>query len=163
DISITGPDQMPGGELTNLEITVTNHNPQELDLADLVVTYPPGTRLNPDSCTGETCRISLGTLAPGASTAVKLPAVYEGGAGQHASVTAELEYRLSGSSAIFVASSDYAFVFSSSPLSISVSGNTQTVSGQPMQITVSVSSNADQPIEDVELSASTPFGFQLTS
>ncbi len=163
DIAITGPAQIPGGELTNLVITVTNRNRQALELADLVITYPPGTRLNPASCTYQTCRVTLGTVAPGASKVVKLPAVYEGGAGQHARVTAELEYRLGGSSAIFTAVSEYAFVFGSSALSIAVDGNTQTISGQPMQMTVTVSSNADQPIDGVLLSASLPFGFTLTS
>lgn len=163
DIVITGPAQIAGGELTDLEITVTNRNREQLELADLVVAYPPGTRLNPGSCSEQTCRITLGTIAPGGSQVVKLPAVYAGGAGQHASVSAELEYRLAGSNAIFVASSEYAFVFSSSPITIAVVGNTETVSGQPMQMTVTVSSNADQPIADVLLSASVPFGFKLTS
>jgi len=162
DIAVSGPAQIAGGELTNLEITVTNHNKESLELADLVATFPLGTRLNPQSCTFQTCRITLGTIAPGASEVVKLPAVYEGPAGQSATVMTELEYRLPGSSAIFTASSQYGFIFSSSPLSIAVDGNTQTISGQPMRFSVSVSSNADQPVSDVLLSASFPFGFKLT-
>ncbi len=163
DIAITGPAQVPGGELSNLEINVTNHNREQLELADLVVAFPPGTRLNPQSCSAQICRVTLGAIAPGASQVVKLPAVYAGGAGQHASIRAQLEYRLGGSSAVFTASSEYAFVFGSSALSIAVSGNTQTVSGQPMQMTVTVSSNANQAIDGVLLSASAPFGFKLTS
>ncbi len=163
DIAITGPAEIPGGELTNLEINITNHNREALELADLVVSYPPGTRLNSDSCTSQSCRISIGTIEAGASTVVQVPAIYEGGVGQHASVGAELEYRLGGSDAIFVASSQYDFVFSSSPLSVAVSGNTQATSGQPLQMTVTVSSNSSQSIPDVLLYGNTPFGFQLTS
>lgn len=163
DILISGPDQIQGGELANLEISITNRNREDLQLADLVVTYPPGTRLNPSSCTGESCRVSLGTIASGGTQVVKLPAVYEGGAGQHGQVTAELEYRLPSSSAIFVASSEYSFVFSSSPISIAIDGNTQTISGQPMQMTVTIASNSDQPVEGVVLSGTYPFGFKLSS
>lgn len=163
DIAITGPAQIAGGELTNLEITVTNHNKESLELADLVTTFPSGTRLNPESCTFQTCRVSLGTIASGASLVVKLPAAYQGGAGQSARVSVELEYRLAGSNSIFVASSQYGFVFSSSPLSIAVDGNTQTISGQPMRLTLTLSSNANQPISDVLLSGNYPFGFKLTA
>ena len=163
DIQITGPAKIAGGELTNLEINITNHNREALELADLVVSYPPGTLLNSDSCTPQSCRISIGTIQAGGSTVVQLPAIYEGGSGQHASVTAELEYRLSGSNSIFVASSAYNFIFSSSPLSIAVTGNSQAISGQPLLLTVSVSSNSAQTIPDVLLSLGTPFGFQLTS
>ncbi|HWP61727.1 MAG TPA: hypothetical protein VN495_03920 [Candidatus Paceibacterota bacterium] len=164
DISVTGPSQIPGGELTDLEVGITNRNREALQLADLVVTYPPGTILNPQTCTTSgTCRISLGTIPAGGSSVIKLPAVYEGGAGQHATVHTELEYRLGNSSAIFVASSDYQFVFSSSPITLAVSGNTQTVSGQAMQLTLTLSSNADQPVQGVYIAASTPFGFHLTS
>lgn len=163
DIAITGPAQIAGGELTDLEITVTNHNKEALQFADLVTTFPPGTRLNPESCTFQTCRVSLGTVAPGASLIVKLPAVYQGAAGQSAIVRAELEYRLGGSNSIFVASSQYGFVFSSSPLSLSVDGNTQTISGQPMRFTLTLLSNANQPVSDVLVSGTYPFGFKLTS
>src|SRR3989338_758889 len=47
DIAITGPAQIPGGELTDLSITITNHNRESLEQVDLVTTFPPGTRLNP--------------------------------------------------------------------------------------------------------------------
>ncbi len=163
DIAISGPSQIAGGELANIEVSVTNRNREDLELAELIVTFPPGTRLKSDICTAGSCRVSLGTMPPGTSNAVKFPAVYAGGAGQHATVSAELEYRLGRSNSIFVASSDYSFVFISSPLSISVDGNTQAVSGQQTQMTVTVSSNANQPIYGVLLSMSSPFGFKLAS
>lgn len=162
DIAITGPTQIAGGELTDLVITVTNHNRESLELADLVTTFPTGTRLNQGSCTYQTCRVSLGEIAPGKSLIVKLPAVYQGAAGQHATVEAELEYRLASSNTIFTASSQYGFVFGSSPLTVAVDGNTQTISGQPMRLTITVSSNVNQPVSDVLLHADYPFGFKQT-
>ncbi len=163
DIAINGPAQIAGGELTNLEISITNRNREALVSSQLVVSYPPGTRLNPDGCSSQSCTIQVGTIAAGASTVVQVPAIYEGGAGQHAAVTAELDYHLSGSTSVFTASSEYDFVFSTSPLSIAVTGNTQAISGQPMQINVTVSSNSSEGIPNVLLSMSQPFGFKLTS
>ena len=163
DIAITGPTHIAGGEPINLQVTITNHNREPLEEAELVVAYPPGTRLDPASCSESSCRIALGIIEPGNSAAIKLPAVYQGTAGQRANVRVDVEYRLGGSVSTFVASSDYAFVFASSPLSISVEGNTETVSGQPMQLTLTVLSNASQPVPDVLLSATYPFGFRESS
>lgn len=163
DIAITGPTQIAGGEPVNLQVTVTNHNREPLDEAKLVVTYPIGTRLDPTNCLESSCTIALGTVEPSATAAIKLPAVYQGSAGERAVVRMEVQYRLGGSNSTFVASSDYAFTFSSAPLTIAVVGNTETVSGQPMQLTLTVLSNASQPIPDVLLSASYPFGFRVSS
>ncbi|RJQ35562.1 hypothetical protein C4568_00745 [Candidatus Parcubacteria bacterium] len=163
DIAITGPAQIAGGEPVNLQVTVTNHNREPLDEAALVVEYPAGTRLDPASCSESSCRIALGTIAPGNAAAIKLPAVYQGTAGQRASVHMEVEYRLGGSDSTFVAESDYGFVFTSSPLSIAVEGNTETVSGQPMRLVLTVLSNASQPVPDAILTATYPFGFRESS
>src|SRR3989344_5522280 len=163
DIAITGPANIAGGEPVNLQVTVTTHNREPLEEAELVVAYPGGTRLDPASCSESSCRVTLGMIEPGNSAAIKLPAVYQGTAGQRATVHMNVEYHLGGSVSTFVASSDYAFVFSSSPLSISVEGNTETVSGQLMQLTLTVLSNASQPIPDVLLSATYPFGFRFSS
>src|SRR3990167_10892820 len=43
-ISISGPPQIEGGLPTELQIVVENRNKVELELADLVITYPSGTR-----------------------------------------------------------------------------------------------------------------------
>ena len=163
DISITGPTEIAGGEPANLQVTITNRNRDTLQSAELIASFPLGTRLDPSSCSESSCRVSLGSIAPGASAAVKLPAIYQGAAGQHDSVRVQIEYTLGGSNATFTASSDYGFVFSSAPLTIGVEGNSQTISGQLLQMKLTVSSNASQPIPGVLLSATVPFGFKLIS
>ena len=145
DISITGPAEMAGGEPANLQVTVTNRNRDALQAAELIATFPAGTRLDPSSCSESICRVSLGAIAPGASAAVKLPAIYQGAAGQHDSVRVQIQYTLGGSNATFTASSDYGFVFSSAPLTITVDANGQTISGQLMQIKLTVSWNGEPP------------------
>ena len=163
DIGITGPPEIAGGEPVNLQVTITNRNRDTLSNANLVATFPSGTRLDPSSCSENTCQVALGTVQPGGTAAIKLPAIYQGTAGAHASVEVRLEYNLGGSNATFNAQSEYGFVYSSSPLSISIDSNSETVSGQQMQMTLTVSSNASQPIPNVLLSASLPFGFKLTA
>ncbi len=159
DIVITGPVQIAGGEPVNLEVTVTNRNHDALQVADLVATFPLGTRLDPSSCAIDSCRVSLGSIPSGGTAVIKLPAVYEGSAGSHASVGVQVQYQLAGSNSTFTASSNYGFTYSSSPISIAVDGNAETVSGQPMQITLTISSNSSQPIPQVVVQANYPFGF----
>ncbi|MFA7309930.1 MAG: hypothetical protein WC050_03430 [Candidatus Paceibacterota bacterium] len=164
DIAISGPPQIPGGEPAKLQIVVTNRNKVSLELADLVISYPPGTRSPTDFRTDfPSQRISLGSIEAGGKRQGTVSAVFAGVEGQHANVKVELEYRIAASSAIFVASSAYDLAFSSSPISISVDGNTQTVSGQPIQFTVALASNASAPLKDVLLHVDYPFGFTFAS
>lgn len=164
DISVAGPPQVAGGVPTELQVVVANRNNIPLKLAELVITYPEGTRSPADFTTDlPTQRIPLGTIDAGGSRQGTVSAVFAGDEGKHASVKIELEYRIGGSSALFAASSEYNLVFSSSPLSIAVDGNTDTISGQPVELSVTVASNANAPVADVLLSAQYPFGFKFSS
>lgn len=164
DISVQGPPQVAGGEPVELQITVVNRNRVPLELADLLVTFPPGTRSVADFATElPTLRQSLGTIEPGGRRQGTISAVFSGAGGQTANVKVELEYRVQGSSAIFVSDQDYALTFTSSPLSISIDGNTQTTSGQPVQFTISIASNASAPMRDVVVDVTYPFGFKFAN
>ncbi|MBP9757366.1 MAG: hypothetical protein KBD06_02085 [Candidatus Pacebacteria bacterium] len=164
DIAVSGPPQVAGGEPVELQITVVNRNRVPLELADLLITFPPGTRSVADFATDlPSLRQSLGTIEPGGRRQGTISAVFSGAGGQSGNVKVELEYRVQGSSAIFVSQRDYALTFTSSPLSISVDGNTQTTSGQPVQFTVSVASNASAPMRDVVVDMTYPFGFKFSS
>ncbi|KKW24684.1 MAG: hypothetical protein UY67_C0004G0002 [Candidatus Kaiserbacteria bacterium GW2011_GWA2_52_12] len=164
DIAVAGPSQVSGGQPAQLQLVVTNRNKVPLELADLVITYPKGTRSPADFVSDLTTqRITLGTIESGGRRQGTVQAVFAGNEGDKAVIKVELEYHLSGSSAIFAASNDYAITFSSSPLSISVDGKTETTSGQPILLTVTVASNASVPVKDILLSAEYPFGFKVTS
>src|SRR3989344_6259862 len=163
DISISGPPQIAGGEPAKLQLVVTNRNKVPLQLADLVITYPAGTRSPTDFSTDfPTQRISLGTIEPGGSRQGTVSAVFAGTEGEHANVKVELEYRVSGSSAVFVAQTGYDVTFSSSPITLAIAGNTETISGQPVQVAVTLSSNAGAPIKDALLRVDFPFGLTFT-
>ncbi|MDR3570813.1 MAG: hypothetical protein P4L81_01275 [Candidatus Pacebacteria bacterium] len=164
DIAVSGPPEVQSGGITELQVIVTNRNNVPLSLSTLIVNFPQGTRSAANLSQDEpTLTQDLGTIAPGASVQGEIPAVFSGVAGQQSDVKFQLQYHLPGSNGVFIASSDYAIKFGTSPLSISVDGNSQTVSGQPIQFTVNVASNATQPIQGALLSISYPFGFSLTS
>ena len=159
DISISGPPQISGGEPAQIQIAVTNRNQIPLQLADLIITYPSGTRSPTDLSTDlSSQRISLGTIEPGGRRQGTVSAVFAGD-GTDVAINVDLEYRISGSSAIFFASSEYMATLSSSPIALSIKGNTETVSGQPIEFIATLSSNANTTVKDVLLSISYPFGF----
>lgn len=163
-IVVSGPSQIQSGSQTELEVSITNHNAAALQLASLIVTYPDGTRSAQDFTTPlPDFEQDLGTIAANETKQGVVYAVFNGTQGSPGDVKVELQYRLNGSNSIFTADSDYAFTYSSSPVSIVVSGDSQAVSGQPLQITATISSNATAPISDLLLQASFPFGFDLTS
>lgn len=164
DIAVSGPASVAAGEPTELQIAVTNNNRVPLELTRLVVTYPDGTRSADDFRTPQPqLSQDLQTIDPGATRQGTVTSVFSGTEGQHANVKVELEYHLNGSSAIFVATSNYDITFNSSPLSISVDGNTQAISGQPMELDVNIASNTKAPVKDALLHVDFPFGFKLTS
>ena len=164
DIVVTGPTQIMGGEPTELQIVVTNRNRVPLELADLVISFPAGTRSVSDFSTDlPSLRQPLGTIEPGGRRQGTISAVFSAEAGARQDVKVELEYRVEGSNAIFIAASSYSLVFASSPLAISVEGNHEIVSGQPIQFTVNISSNTGAPLKDVLATIDFPFGFKYTS
>lgn len=164
DIAVSGPPEVQGGEQTKLQVVITNRNKVPLELADLVVTYPQGTRSATDYTTDwPSDRITLGTIEPGGSRQGSLAAVFTGPAGSHETVKLELEYHLSGSNSIFVADSTYDITLGSSPVSLSVGGNSETISGQPVQFAVTAGSNTNAPVKDVLVHVAFPFGFKYAS
>lgn len=164
DISISGPVQIQSGEATEFQIAVVNRNRAPLELADLIVKYPDGTRSPTDLVTDlKSQRSPLGTIEPGGRRQGTVSAVFAGLEGEQANIEVELEYRLQGSSAIFVARKEYPVTFSSSPISLSVEGNSETISGQELEFKLTIASNADAPVRDVLLHAAFPFGFSLLS
>lgn len=164
DIAITGPTEVAGGNKTELQIAITNHNTSALEDAELVVTYPPGTRSAVDFSSAQPQWIQpLGTLNPGEVRRGVANAVFNGVQGDSGVVKIEIKYHLADSNAQFVASNQYAFVYGSTPLSIVMSGNTRTVSGQPIELTATISSNVSIPIKGVNVAIHVPFGFKVNS
>jgi hypothetical protein len=163
-ISVSGPPQVAGGSVTQLQVAVVNRNKVPLQLAELVLKFPPGTRSPTDFKTDEpSLRQPLGTIEPGGVRQGTVSAVFAGKEGAREDIQVELEYRVAGSNSIYVASSGYTLNFTSAPLAIAVDGVNEAISGQPVQFTVTVTSNSVTPMREVLMSAEYPFGFKLSS
>lgn len=163
EISILGPSLLDGGKEATFEISVLNRNAAALQLADLVVEYPEGTRNPKDMSVPLTSeRISLGTIESGGRVKQTVNPVLFGEQGAERRILATLEYRVAGSNAVFIKEGELKVLLGASPVSVTVEGPDEVVSGQELTFTVSVRSNAQAPIENIALEGQYPFGFSIT-
>lgn len=164
DISINGPRTIDGGEVLELQVAVRNNNSATLDLADLVVTYPPGTRVPTNlALSMEDQRIPLGSIEPGGTRNGTIRGVLFGRNGEYQDIQVALEYRLRGSNAVFFAEAKHTILVSSGTLDISLNAKDTIVAGQNVDMTATITSNAKTTVSDVVLRATYPFGFEVIS
>ncbi len=163
-IDIAGPTTISGGDELTLQVSVRNANATPIQLADLIVEYPDGTRTSGNiGVELSRDRLSIGDIAPGGSAQKTIHAVLFGQERSEKDIKITVEYRVEGSNAIFYKDVVYPVLLSSSPLSITVKAPTETVSGQALSFTVDVTSNSQTPLQNVLLNATYPFGFTFTS
>lgn len=163
-ITLDGPTSIRAGETLPLQIVITNRNSVPMELTDLVVEFPPGTRSEAD-VTVELPRIreSLGTIESGESVNRTVRAVVFGRADSEVSVAVSVEYRVPSSNAIFVSEGTFVVPISQSPASISVESLQEVLSGQETALTVTVTSNVSEVLTDLLLVAEYPPGFSFKS
>jgi len=162
DLEIVAPSLVDGGSQVDLQVIATNRNSSALKLADLVLTYPSGTRDAKDPNKPlMTERQSIGTIASGQSIKRTASAIFYGQEGSTQQVHVALEYSIEGSNAVFVREGDVNITVGSSPVSVSVKAPQNVTAGQQFNIEVTVQSNSKEAVSDVALEAQYPFGFSI--
>lgn len=163
-VEIRGPVSAGGGEPVSFDVAIRNNNTVPLELADLIVEYPQGTRTASDLSKDLTrYRESLGSIAPGEQVNRHLSAALFGEEKTAKDIKVTVEYRLPGSNAVFSKDTLYTVTLSSSPLSLVVKGPTQSSSGQSIAFILTVQSNSKDVIKGVAVKPTFPTGFTLTS
>lgn len=164
DVQVSGPSQIAAGDTLSLQIVITNRNAVPMQLTDLVVEFPPGTRSDVDIASAlSNVRESLGTINSGESVSKTVKAVIFGQAGVAVPIKVSAEYHVPSSNAVFVSNTTYTANISQAPAAISVNALSQVVSGQATSIQVTVTSDSEQVLKDVLLSAAYPPGFAFSS
>jgi hypothetical protein len=162
DIKVSGANESAAGEEVQLQVAVTNNNQTSLELADLIVEYPKGTRVAGALATPLTReRISLGNLKQDETIQKQLRAVFFGEQGSDQEVKLSVEYRLADSSAIFRKESSYHVFINSTPLTVLVDAPEEANSSQEITIKATVESNAEGTIERPVVVANYPAGFRF--
>ncbi len=160
NITVAGPVSVGGGEELPLDIVVDNENPTPLQAVSLAIDYPAGTR-KPGSLSTDMSRYQedLGDIPSGQNVKRSVSAVLFGEANSTDQIKVSVEYRVPGSSALFLKEKDYTITISSSPVSVVVATPPNIVSGQPFDLSVTVSSNSSSVLKGLVLQAEYGFGF----
>lgn len=162
-IEISGPVTVDGGKELALEVTVSNNNKIDLQLADLRVVFPDGTR-KADNLGEELKRLTdpIGDLPAGQSAKKQVRAVLFGQQNEKKQILIEVEYRVVGSNAIFTKDKTLDIVVTSSPVNLTVSSLKEVNSKQDIEFTVDLVSNSSQILKSVIVRGDYGFGFTYT-
>jgi hypothetical protein len=162
DISVLGNAFAKGGDELPLQIEIKNRNNVNLELANLIVSYPRGAS---DDATDvvRLPRDSIGTIAPGATIVRNIKVTLYGDEKSTRNVTVSLEYHPPNSNAIFSKDKDYPVTISSAPLSFLVDAPKDATSDQEVNFTVTASLNTSLPDAPTILQVTYPNSFIFTS
>lgn len=165
DISIAGPNTIGGGEVISLQVGLSNQNAVAIESATLILKYPPGTRTTEEPIENLfEERVWVDTLNPGEAKNITIQASVFGEEGDSKQINATLEYRIAGSNGTFYKdATPLDFQVVSSPVVLQVSSVRKVASGQEVEVTIDVKSNASTPFKDLLISASYPNGFTYQS
>ncbi len=164
DLQVVIPSLVDSGKDTSFQIVIDNRNTSSLNLVNLLITYPAGTRDPSDPTqTLSNNQQSVGTINAGQSVTQTADALFYGQEGAQETVSVTLEYSLTGSNAIFEKQAQAQFVIGSSPISLSINAPTQAIVGQQFPIAITVENNATTPLDGVVVQGEYPFGYSFAS
>lgn len=163
-IEVVGPTTIKAGEETSLDVSITNNNDTTLQVADLILEYPEGTRSATDFITPmQHDRVPFDDIAPHTTVRRTIKSVLYGEEGSTAHVGMTLEYRVPSAMSVFTKDSSYDVIVGSSPLTLSVTGLKEVNANQDYDLTINVVSNSETVVKGVLLNASLPFGYNVSS
>ncbi|MBI5004861.1 MAG: hypothetical protein HZC04_01595 [Candidatus Lloydbacteria bacterium] len=162
-IDVSGPVSIGGGEELALQISVHNNNNVALELSDLLIEYPSGTRAV-GNLEKELPRIrkSLGNISAGQTVNEVVRAVLFGQEQSVEQIKISLEYRVEGSNAIFVKDKTYEIALSSSPVSVSISALKEVSVNQEMSMAIKVDSRSNTALQNLAVQIEYPSGFEFS-
>ncbi len=164
ELSFIGQTLHPSGEEFSLDIGLVNNNAVNLEIVDLVLEYPKGTKSVEDKTLAlQRDRVIFGDVSQGQSVRKSIKAVLFGEEGTTQKIHYVLEYRIPNSNSVFSKEGDYTVTMGSAPVELTVKGVSEITSGQEITLEILIRSNAKEITKGVLLFAELPFGFEVTS
>ena len=157
-MEILGQPFIDGGEELELQVRVQNFNEQELQLPDLVLSYPKDSAVDSERVF---LRRSLENVGPKERVTEEFDLTLFGQEGDIRTIDATLEYRIDGSSSIFIKEIAHDVIIRSTPTQVLVDAPKTIVRGQEINFAVDISSNSNNQINDTTLRINYPKGFEF--
>ncbi|MFT7645104.1 MAG: hypothetical protein ACI9BF_000775 [Candidatus Paceibacteria bacterium] len=164
-VSVQGPSTADGGEVTQFQVAVSNHNTVEIESVTLILKYPQGTRSVEDSPRNLfEERILIDDINTGEVRNIPIQVALFGEENTEKIIEATVEYRVSGSNSMFYKEADpLRLRISSSQLVLRAENLEKVSSGQLVDVVLTAVSNASVPLRDILVTASYPNGFSFES
>ncbi len=164
DVLVSGPVSIAGGEVLPLTVEVKNNNNTDLKVVDLRIEYPDGTK-DPIDQSVDLKRFSqvLGDINIGQNKQLLVKSILYGEENSQKIIKITVEYRVSGSNAVFSKEKDFNVLISSSPVNIIVTGPTEISANQSTDFFVDINSNSVNIVKNLILKVDYPFGYNLSS
>jgi len=163
DILIEGPTSIAGGEPLNLGVSVLNKNDTNIELVDLIVEYPKGSKdlVSSEKDLGR-IRFSFGNIKSQSVAQKTISSLMFGEEGAEKEIKFTAEYRMADSNAIFYKEKIYRVSISSSPVLISIDALDRVLGNQETDVKITITSNTKVVLKNMMLSLEYPFGFNVT-
>lgn len=149
-----------GGEELDIEVRIQNFNEKKIQLPDLVISYKK------DSAEGAKSviqRRSLTEILPNERISEDYSIVLFGQEGDIRDVKVELEYRIEGSTAIFVKEKTHEVVIRSTPTQFTIEAPDSIVKNQEFDVNIKMSSYSGDRVRNLLLRVDFPQDFVLLS
>lgn len=164
DIAVLGPVSASAGQVLEIGIAVTNRNNADLEMTDLSIQFPHGSRDPQDPARPLTyTREELGVVRAGREVTHNTSIILMGEQGQIQEIRVSVEYRVRGSNAIFRRDKTFEVVIGESPVSMTVSQPRFTNSGDVFTTTVTLNHTSDEILRNVMIRAEYPYGYAVRS
>jgi len=163
EITITGDREIKSGARVTWRVQVDNRSNKDLEEPILVFNFPAGAQPLQGQRPAGVFRVrkELQPIKAGGSVSEVFDAYVFGGRETIGEISAVLEYRPKGMSAIFGADGEFSFRIARSPVSVSVNLPKELRGGQKIDFTINYTSQADEVIKNLYLSAIFPEGFEF--
>jgi hypothetical protein len=164
-LDVNAPFSIAAGETYPIEVSISNQNSVPIESATLIVNYPSGTKTADEAAKDIfEARIPVEKVDPGQAVKVPVTALLFGEENEEKEIKISIEYRVNGSNGTFFKEADPITVkINSSPIVIRVNTVDKVSSGQEMEITLFVRSNAPAVQRNVLVSANYPNSFSFVS
>lgn len=164
NILVSGPVSVSGGEVFPLDIKVENNNTAALNNVSLLIEYPDGTRdPNDTSVAMPRYTETIGSIDVGKNIDRIVKAAIFGQENTPETIKITVEYKIAGSNATFDKEKDYNLVISSSPINVTVTGDSEVNANQQANYSVKITSNSLTTVKGMILKVDYPFGFNFNS
>lgn len=164
DIIIKTPVSVASGETVPLNVQIINNNNISLLGIDMQINFPSGVYKVTDPLT-ELKRSAeyLGDLLAGKDINKNTNIILFGKENEKKEIVVSIDYKMTGSNAIFTKTKTIDIVISSAPVSLVISNPTEINTNQSADFNLTITSNSQTVIKGVLLKAEYPFGFTYKS